>query len=121
MHVPRLFTSEGMLCGNLLVMSPEVTAAWIAAGVGVLTVAATAVTQYFSRRATNRDTDRSFDEQRKQLDDTLHEQRRQQAQAFAEQREQQAQAFAEQRQQLDRTLAEQRTRTLNERFATAAG
>jgi hypothetical protein len=30
------------------------------------------------------------------------------------------QAFEEQRKQLDRTLAEQRTRTLNERFATAA-
>src|SRR6516162_7610720 len=30
-------------------------------------------------------------------------------------------AFKEQREQLDRTLAEQRTRTLNERFATAAG
>jgi hypothetical protein len=29
-------------------------------------------------------------------------------------------ALAEQNQQLDRTLAEQRTRTLNERFATAA-
>jgi hypothetical protein len=90
-------------------MSPEVTAAWIAAGVGVLTVAATAVTQYFSRRATGRDTDRLFAEQRGQ-----------QAQAFAEQRGQQAQAFAEQREQLDKTLAEQRTRTLNERFATAA-
>jgi hypothetical protein len=31
------------------------------------------------------------------------------------------QALEEQRKQLDRTLAEQRTRTLNERFATAAG
>ena len=30
-------------------------------------------------------------------------------------------ALEEQRKQLDRTLAEQRTRTLNERFATAAG
>src|SRR5215471_2792933 len=30
------------------------------------------------------------------------------------------QALEEQRKQLDRTLAEQRTRTLNERFATAA-
>ena len=91
-------------------MSPEVTAAWIAAGVGVLTVAATAVTQYFSRRATSQDT-------KQQLED----QHGQQAQAFAEQRDQQAQAFAEQRKQLDRTLAEQRSRTLNERFATAAG
>src|SRR4029077_3850219 len=31
------------------------------------------------------------------------------------------QALGEQRKQLDRTLAEQRARTLNERFATAAG
>ncbi len=69
-------------------MSPEVTAAVIAAGVGVLTVAATIAVQIYSRRATSRDTQHAVDEQRKQL---------------------------------DRTLAEQRTRTLNERFATAAG
>lgn len=62
-------------------MSPEVTAAWIAAGVGVLTVATTAVTQYFSQRATSRATQKA----------------------------------------LGKTLGEQRTRTLNERFATAAG
>jgi hypothetical protein len=80
-------------------MSPEVTAAVIAAGVGVLTVAATVAVQIYSRRATSRDTQHAFDEQRKQLDTTL----------------------AAQREQLDRTLAEQRTRTLNERFATAAG
>ena len=80
-------------------MSPEVTAAIIAAGVGVLTVTATVVTQYFGRRATSRDTKESFAQQREQLDRTL----------------------SEQRMQLDRTLAEQRTRTLNERFATAAG
>jgi Pentapeptide repeats (9 copies) len=59
--------------------------------------------QYWGRRATSRDTretlDRTFAEQREQLDRTL----------------------AEQREQLGRTLAEQRTRTLNERFATAAG
>src|SRR5689334_20499074 len=57
-------------------MSPEVTAAFIAAGVGVLTVATTVVTQYLGRRATSK--------------------------------------------QLDKTLGEQQTRTLNERFATAA-
>ncbi|HEX6524104.1 MAG TPA: hypothetical protein VF070_29510, partial [Streptosporangiaceae bacterium] len=57
-------------------MSPQVTAAFIAAGVGVLTVATTVVTQYLGRRATSK--------------------------------------------QLDKTLTEQRTRTLNERFATAA-
>jgi uncharacterized protein YjbI with pentapeptide repeats len=80
-------------------MSPEVTAAWIAAGVGVLTVAATVAAQYFGRRATSRDTQKALAQQGEQLDRTL----------------------AEQREQLDRTLAEQRTRTLNERFATAAG
>src|SRR5579859_5410995 len=69
-------------------MSPEVTAAIIAAGVGVLTVAATVAVQISGRRATSRDTQ---------------------------------QALAAQLEQLDRTLAEQRTRTLNERFATAAG
>jgi hypothetical protein len=80
-------------------MSPEVTAAIIAAGVGVLTVAATVAVQISGRRATSRDTQKAFKEQREQLNTTL----------------------AAQREQLDRTLAEQRTRTLNERFAMAAG
>jgi hypothetical protein len=79
-------------------MSPEVTAAWITVGGVVLTVIATVVVQISLRRATNRDTQKAFAEQREQLDRTL----------------------AEQREQLDRTLAEQPTRALNERFATAA-
>jgi len=58
-------------------MNPEVTAAIIAAGVSFLTLIGTLAAQYFGRRATSR--------------------------------------------QLDRTFSEQRTRTLNERFATAAG
>jgi hypothetical protein len=69
-------------------MSPQVTAAIIAASVGVLTVIATVAVQISGRRATSRDTQKALEEQRKQL---------------------------------DRTLTEQRTRTLNERFATAAG
>ena len=69
-------------------MSPQVTAAVIAASVGVLTVIATVAVQISGRRATSRDTQQALEEQRKHL---------------------------------DRTLAEQRTRTLNERFATAAG
>ncbi|MDQ2815042.1 MAG: pentapeptide repeat-containing protein [Actinomycetota bacterium] len=69
-------------------MSPEVTAAIIAASVSFLTLIGTLAAQYFGHRATSRDTQKSF---------------------------------AEQHEQLDRTLAEQRTRTLNERFATAAG
>ncbi len=80
-------------------MSPQVTAAWIAAGVGVLTVAVTVAAQYFSRLATSRDTRKALAQQSEHLDKTL----------------------AAQREQLDTTLAEQRTRTFNERFATAAG
>jgi hypothetical protein len=57
-------------------MSPEVTAAVIAASVSFLTLIGTLAAQYFGRRATSK--------------------------------------------QLDRALSEQRTRTLNERFATAA-
>jgi len=78
-------------------MSPEVTAAIIAASVGVLTLIGTLAAQYFGRRATSRDTQKALDEQREQLNKTL----------------------AEQRKQLERTLAEQRTRTLNERFRAA--
>lgn len=51
-------------------MSPEVTAAWIAAGV-VLTVIATVVVQILGRRAANQDTQRTLAEQREQLDRTL--------------------------------------------------
>jgi uncharacterized protein YjbI with pentapeptide repeats len=58
-------------------MDSQVTAAVIAAGVSGLTLVGTLAAQYFGRRATSK--------------------------------------------QLDRTLGEQRTRTLNERFATAAG
>jgi uncharacterized protein YjbI with pentapeptide repeats len=79
-------------------MSPQVVAAIIAASVSFLTLIGTLAAQYFGRRATSRDTERALEEQGKHLDRTL----------------------AEQREQLDRTLAEQRTRTLNERFATAA-
>jgi uncharacterized protein YjbI with pentapeptide repeats len=86
-------------------MDPTVVAAWIAAGVSVLTLAGTLTAQYLGYRATSRDAEKTAGEQRK---------------AAEEQREQLDRTFAEQNQQLDRTLAEQRTRTLNERFATAA-
>src|SRR5215831_12883149 len=83
-------------------MDPQVAAAVIAASVSFLTLIGTLATQYFGRRATSRDTEKTLDrtltQQREQLDRTLKEQSK----------------------QLDRTLAEQRTRTLNERFATAA-
>jgi uncharacterized protein YjbI with pentapeptide repeats len=79
-------------------MNSQLVAAIIAASVSVLTLIGTLAAQYFGRRATSRDTEKTLGEQGKHLDRTL----------------------AEQREQLDRTLAEQRTRTLNERFATAA-
>jgi hypothetical protein len=79
-------------------MNPTVVAAVIAAAVSVLTLVGTLVAQYLGYRATSKDTEKTLAEQREHLDRT----------------------FAEQNQQLDRTLSEQRTRTLNERFATAA-
>ena len=91
-------------------MDPTVVAAVIAAAVSVLTLVGTLAAQYLGRRATSRDTRETLDQQREQLDLTL-----------AEQSKQLDLTLAEQSRQLDQTLAEQRTRTLNERFATAAG
>src|SRR6266851_9642046 len=117
-------------------MDPQVTAAIIAGSVGVITVGATVAVQISGRRKTGKETsdtldrtlaeqskqlDRTLAEQSKQLDKTLAEQSKQLDKTLAEQREQLDRTLAEQREQLDRTLAEQRTRTLNERFATAAG
>src|SRR3984957_4657191 len=79
-------------------MDPTVVAAWIAAGVSVLTLVGTLVAQYLGYRATSMDAGKTAEAQREQRDRTP----------------------AEQRQQLDKTLGEQRGRTLNERFATAA-
>jgi uncharacterized protein YjbI with pentapeptide repeats len=56
-------------------MNPTVVAAWIAAGVSVLTLVGTLAAQYFGRRGTNKDTEKAFAEQREQLDRTLAEQR----------------------------------------------
>jgi hypothetical protein len=80
-------------------MNPAVIAAIIAASVSVLTLIGTLVAQFYGIRKTSSDTEKTLKSQSEQLDRTL----------------------AEQREHLDRTLAEQRTRTLNERFATAAG
>jgi hypothetical protein len=52
-------------------MSPEVTAAIVAASVSFLTLIGTLAAQYFGRRATERDTKEAFEEQRKQLDRTF--------------------------------------------------
>jgi uncharacterized protein YjbI with pentapeptide repeats len=79
-------------------MNPTVVAAWIAAGVSVLTLIGTVITQIIGFRSTKADTEQQILAQREQIDKTLKAQS----------------------EQLDRTLAEQRTRTLNERFATAA-
>lgn len=57
-------------------MDPTVFAAWIAAGVSVLTLVATLAAQYFDRRGTNKDTEKAFAVQRDQLDRTLAEQAR---------------------------------------------
>ena len=55
-------------------MSPEVTAAIIAASVSFLTLIGTLAAQFFGRRATERGTKEAFEEQRKQLDKTLKSQ-----------------------------------------------
>lgn len=94
-------------------MSPEVTAAIIAGSVSVFTLIVTLAAQYFSRRVTSRDTKDASNQQ-------LTEQREQLDRSFEEQRKRLDRTLEAQSDQLDRTLTEQRTRTLNERFATAA-
>jgi uncharacterized protein YjbI with pentapeptide repeats len=90
----------------VLLVDPQVIAAVVA---GALTVTGTLAAQHFGRRATSKDTEKTLNEQREQLIKT-----------FAEQREQLDKTLRTQSDQLDKTLSEQRTRTLNERFATAA-
>jgi uncharacterized protein YjbI with pentapeptide repeats len=79
-------------------MSPEVIAAIIAGSVGIVTLIATVIVQVVGFRSTKANTEQQITAAEKNTADTLEAQRV----------------------QLDRTLAEQRTRTLNERFATAA-
>jgi hypothetical protein len=79
-------------------MSPEVEAAIIAAGIGILTV----IAALYGTRKTSQDTKDGLNKQ------------------LMEQREALERTLKDQREALDRTLTEQRTRTLNERFATAA-
>jgi pentapeptide repeat protein len=101
-------------------MNPAVVAAIIAASVSVITLIGTLAAQSYSIRKTSSDTAKTREQQEQQLDRTLAEQRGQLDRTLAEQREQLDRTLTEQSKQLDRTLAEQRTRTLNERFATAA-
>ena len=90
-------------------MSPKVEAAIIAAGVGILTL----IGAVYGTRKTSQDTkdvvNQQLADQREQLDKTLK--------AQSDQLEKTLKAQSD---QLEKTLAEQRTRTLNERFATAA-
>jgi uncharacterized protein YjbI with pentapeptide repeats len=79
-------------------MNGTVVAAIIAACVSGLTLIGTVVTQIIGFRSTRANTERQIKATEKNTADTL----------------------AQQRDQLDKTLGEQRTRTLNERFATAA-
>src|SRR5262245_49569192 len=99
-------------------MDPLVVAAIIT---GALTVIGSLLAQYFGRLATGRDTEKTLTKQGEQLDKTLTEQREQLDKRLSAQSEQLDKTLKAQGEQLDRTLAEQRTRTLNERFATAAG
>src|SRR5215469_7392894 len=91
-------------------MSPEVEAAIIAAGVGILTL----IGAIYGTHKTSQDTKDALNEQ-------LTEQGKQLDKTFAEQRDQLDKTLRAQSDQLERTLTEQRTRTLNERFATATG
>ena len=94
-------------------MDPTVVAAWIAAGASGATLAVTLGVQAFSQRASAEAADKAAGK-------ALAKQQEQLEQTFAEQREQLNQRLNAQSEQLDRTLNEQRTRTLNERFSTAA-
>jgi uncharacterized protein YjbI with pentapeptide repeats len=100
-------------------MDPTVVAAWIAAGVSVLTLIGTLVAQYLGYREASRSAKKTAGEQRTQLDRTFAEQNQQLDRTLTEQRQHLDRTLDAQSQQLDRTLGEQRTRTLNERFTTA--
>lgn len=102
-------------------MSSAVTVAVIAAGASVLTLIGTVVAQVIGFRSTRADTEQQIKATHKDTTDTLGQQREQLDKSLAEQREQLSKTLKAQSEQLDRTLAEQRIRTLNERFATAAG
>jgi uncharacterized protein YjbI with pentapeptide repeats len=119
-----------------------VLAAYIAAGASVVTLAGTTISQRLSSRATSQDNEKTLKQQRDQSEKTLQQQREQSEKTLQQQRDQLETTLADQREQLDtqlkaqsqqldtqlkaqsdqldKTLAEQRTRTLNERFTTAA-
>jgi uncharacterized protein YjbI with pentapeptide repeats len=86
-------------------MDSTVVAAWIAAGVSLLTLIGTVITQRIGFRSTSADTEKKIQGIHEDTADTLKQQREQ---------------LQAQSDQLGLILAAQRTRTLNERFATAA-
>jgi uncharacterized protein YjbI with pentapeptide repeats/uncharacterized membrane-anchored protein YhcB (DUF1043 family) len=101
-------------------MDSAVLAAYIAAGASLVTLAGTTISQRLTSGATSQDNEKTLQQQRDQSAKTLQQQRDQLDQTLAEQRHELDKTLAEQGKQLNRTLGEQRTRTLNERFATAA-
>jgi ABC-type transporter Mla subunit MlaD len=101
-------------------MSPQVEAAIIAGCVGVLTLISTVIAQIIGFRSTKANTEEQIKATHTDTADTLRQQREQLDRTLTEQREQLDKTLKAQSDQLKHTLAEQRTRTLNERFATAA-
>jgi hypothetical protein len=101
-------------------MNATVVAAYVAAGASLVTLAGMFISQRMSSRATSRDNEKTLSQQREQSEKTLEQQREQLDRTLKAQSEQVDTQLKAQSKQLEDTLAEQRTRTLNERFATAA-
>ncbi len=112
-------------------MDPQVQAALVAGGVGLISLGGTVVVALRGFRASkeaaamaadaaHQDTAETLKVQREQLDRTLDQQRVQLAKTLDQQREQLDRTLAEQREQLARTLGEQRVRLFNDRYAAAA-
>ena len=101
-------------------MNPEVTAAIIAASVSFLTLIGTVIAQIIGFRSTKASTEEQIKATHTDTANTLRQQREQVDRTLTEQHEQLDKTLKAQSEQLKQTLAEQRTRTLNERFATAA-
>ena len=101
-------------------MNPEVEAAIIAGGVGLLTVIVALYGTWKTSQDTKDGLNKQLTEQREALNTTLKAQDDGLNKQLTEQREALNTTMKAQDEQLRQTLAEQRTRTLNERFATAA-
>src|SRR5262245_21419677 len=106
---------------SLPTMSPQTDAASIAGCFGVGTLIGTVAAQIIGFRSTRANTNRQIDATLTNTAKTLTQQREQLDTTLKAQSEQLDTTLKAQSEQLKQTLAEQRTRTLNERFATAAG